>query len=94
MEKTQYFENAKNNDILSYVYMENEKVLAKKIRELELIGCNIFSCSIINTELKSSNVDGTIIIFIVDVIFIIRDLKQNYLHIIFLGDLMNLILLD
>lgn len=61
MEKTQYFENAKNNDILSYVYMENEKVLAKKIRELELIGCNIFSCSIINTELKSSNVDGTII---------------------------------
>ena len=36
----------------------------------------------------------SIIIFIVDVIFIIRDLKQNYLHIIFLGDLMNLILLD
>ena len=26
------------------------KALAKKIRELELIGCNIFSCSIINTE--------------------------------------------
>ena len=32
MEKTQYFENAKNNDILSYVYMENEKVLAKNKR--------------------------------------------------------------
>lgn len=61
MQSTNYFVNVTCKDTVSYIYIEGETIVEKDLTELNLIGCNINSCSFINTVMKSSDVNGTII---------------------------------